>query len=130
MTFAAKGRSPWEAFVAELIAYVAMAAEPEIQRIVLLDGPAVLGEPSQWGIQMACVRNTKRQLESLMEQGVVRKAGLDVEALARMVSSAALGASMWVANADDPKQASNKVAASLPALLEGLLAPRETADPE
>lgn len=124
---AAKAASPWDAFVAELIAYVAMAAEPEIQRIVLLDGPAVLGEPSQWATQMACVRNTKCQIESLMEQGVIRNAGLDAEALARMVSSAALGASMWVANADDPQQASNKVAASLPALLKGLLASSEPA---
>ncbi|WP_420822546.1 hypothetical protein [Sphingopyxis lindanitolerans] len=73
------------------------------------------------------VINTKRQIESLMEQGVIRKAGLDADALARMVSSAALGASMWVANADDPQQASKKVASSLPALLEGLLASRGAA---
>lgn len=124
---AAKAGSPWDAFVAEFIAYVAMAAEPEVQRIVLLDGPAVLGKPSQWATQMACVCNTKRQIESLMEQGVIRKVGLDADALARMVSSAALGASMWVANADAPQQASRKVASSLRALLEGVLASREPA---
>ena len=29
-------------------AYIEMALEPEIQRIVLRDGPAVLGDPSHW----------------------------------------------------------------------------------
>jgi hypothetical protein len=28
-----------------------MALNPEVQRIVLLDGPAVLGDPSQWSSQ-------------------------------------------------------------------------------
>ena len=39
---------PWEGFVAECVAYVEMALEPEIQRILLLDGPAVLGDTSTW----------------------------------------------------------------------------------
>ena len=118
-----QAKTPWEGFVAELSAYVAMAAEPEIQRIVLLDGPAVLGNPAQWAIQNACVRNTGKRIEALIEQGVIVYAALDRDATARLISSAALGASMWVANADDPQDASRKVAASLPVLLSGLLAP-------
>jgi len=30
---------------------IEMALNPEVQRIVLLDGPAVLGDPSQWSSQ-------------------------------------------------------------------------------
>ena len=36
----------WLRFVTEGVAYIEMALEPEIQRIMLLDGPAVLGEPA------------------------------------------------------------------------------------
>ena len=39
---AAKAADPWQAFVVECTAYIEMALEPEIQRIVHLDGPAVL----------------------------------------------------------------------------------------
>ena len=36
-------------------AYIEMALEPEIQRIMLRDGPAVLGDPSQWPNANACI---------------------------------------------------------------------------
>lgn len=38
-------KTPWLGFLNECVAYIEMALEPEIQRIVLLDGPAVLGDP-------------------------------------------------------------------------------------
>ena len=44
----------WNALLAEGVAYVEMALDPEVQRIVLLDGPAVLGDPSQWPSQSSC----------------------------------------------------------------------------
>ena len=43
-----QGEDRWQGFVDECTAYIEMALEPEIQRIVLRDGPAVLGDPSQW----------------------------------------------------------------------------------
>ena len=44
----AKAPNRWQGFVDECTAYIEMALEPEIQRIMLRDGPAVLGDPSQW----------------------------------------------------------------------------------
>lgn len=38
----------WQGFVDECSAYIEMALEPEIQRIMFRDGPAVLGDISQW----------------------------------------------------------------------------------
>jgi len=35
----------WDDLLEEGIAYIKMALNPEVQRIVLLDGPAVLGDP-------------------------------------------------------------------------------------
>lgn len=114
-----QAESNWAALINELVAYVAMAAEAEIQRIVLLDGPAALGEPTSWPTQIACVRNTRRHIGLLIEHGIIQP--VDPESTARLVSSAALGASLWVANADDPHEASRKVSESLPILLSGLL---------
>lgn len=112
---------PWDNLVARLNAYVAMAAEPEIQRIVLIDGPAVLGNPSQWRLQTACAENTRTGIEALIADGIIDSEGVDAEAMAHLISAAALGASMWVANTPDPRLAAAKVAASLPRLLSGLV---------
>ena len=53
-----RARTPWQGFIDENIAYIEMALEPEIQRIMLLDGPAVLGDPSRWPNQNACLLYT------------------------------------------------------------------------
>lgn len=119
-TLVTQAKTPWAALNDELAAYVAMAAEPEIRRIVLLDGPSVLGEPSNWPTQVACLRNTRRNIERLIEERVIRP--VDAEATACLISAAALGAALWVANTENPHEASRRIAESLPILLSGLLA--------
>src|SRR5690349_14181055 len=42
---ASRAPNAWEGFVEEGIGYIEMALEPEVRRIVLRDGPAVLGDP-------------------------------------------------------------------------------------
>lgn len=108
----------WEGFIGELIGYVGMAVEPEIQRIVLLDGPAVLGDPSRWPSQQTCVRTTKKMLDALMDEGTIRE--VDSDAMARLISGAALSAALWIADADDPRKASERAVESLALLLTGL----------
>ena len=49
----------WQAMLAEGTAYIEMALDPEVQRIVLLDGPAVLGDPSKWPSQNSCLLATR-----------------------------------------------------------------------
>ncbi|MFC0266406.1 TetR/AcrR family transcriptional regulator [Kushneria aurantia] len=89
----------WEGLLAEGGAYIELARDPEIQRIVLLDGPAVLGDPSQWPSQNRCLLATMTTLETLSREGVVKP--VDVEAAARLVNGAALNAALWVAASDD-----------------------------
>ena len=108
----------WEGFIGELVGYVGMAVEPEIQRIVLLDGPAVLGDPSRWPSQQTCVRTTKKMLDALMDEGTIRE--VDSDAMARLISGAALSAALWIADADDPRKASERAVESLALLLAGL----------
>lgn len=89
----------WEGLLAEGGAYIELARDPEIQRIVLLDGPAVLGDPSQWPSQNRCLLATMATLETLTEAGIVKP--VDVEAAARLINGAALNAALWVAASED-----------------------------
>lgn len=115
----------WDGFIDESIAYIKMSLEPEIQRIVFLDGPSVLGDPSQWPSQNACIRSTQRSIQRLIDEGTIRK--VNTEATARLIMGALLGASLWIANADDPHTASEQVVESFVALASGLLLVSETA---
>jgi AcrR family transcriptional regulator len=58
--------SRWQGFLDEGIAYIEMSLDPEIQRIMLLDGPAVLGDPSRWPNQTACLRTTTETIQALI----------------------------------------------------------------
>lgn len=110
----------WDRLLAEGVAYIEMALRPEVQRIVLLDGPAVLGDPSQWPSQDSCLRATVAALTMLQAQGIVR--AVDAEAAARLVNGAALNAALWVAASDDPAQVLPKAVEAFTCLAEGLLA--------
>ncbi|MBO3760155.1 TetR/AcrR family transcriptional regulator [Ciceribacter sp. L1K22] len=116
----AKIGDDWEGLLAEGAAYIEMALDPEVQRIVLLDGPAVLGDPSLWPSQNSCLQVTRRTVEKLIERGVMKP--LDAEAAARLVSGAALNAALWVAASDDPKGVLPKALEAFRALAAGLLA--------
>jgi AcrR family transcriptional regulator len=110
---------PWEGFVAECVAYVEMALEPEIQRILLLDGPAVLGDPSTWPNHSGCIASLTRSLQRLLDEG--RIANIDAEAMARLLNGAMLAASLWIANAADQEETSRRAVDALRAVLDGLL---------
>lgn len=108
----------WDGFVEENVEWVKLALEPEVRRIVLLDGPAVLGDQARWTSQGACLADTRDSIARLIEQGVVKP--IDPEAAAYLVNGAALNASLWIATAADPEAASVKAVAGLRALLNGL----------
>ncbi len=115
----AMARTRWQGFVDENIAYVEMALEPEIQRIVLRDGPAVLGDPAQWPNANACILSITGNLVALKQEGVLRD--IDPEAMARLISGASLYAAQWIATSDDPDATSKKAVPAFRALMEGLL---------
>lgn len=116
----------WQGFVDETVAYIEMALEPEIQRIVLRDGPAVLGDPSRWPNANACVSSMTKNLALLKEQGVI--VDVDPEAAGRLVSGASLYAAQWIANSDDPEATSEKAVKAFRAMLDGFLAPAKVAE--
>ncbi|MCF1459766.1 TetR/AcrR family transcriptional regulator [Agrobacterium vitis] len=109
----------WHRLLAEGVAYIEMAMDPEVQRIVLLDGPAVLGDPSKWPSQNTCLQITRQVLESLIAQKVLKP--VDAEAAARLLSGAALDAALWIAASDNPENVLPKAVEAFRALAEGLL---------
>lgn len=117
----APDQTPWEVFLNEGVAYIEMALEPEIQRIMLLDGPAVLGDPSRWPNQTACLRTTTSTVQALIDDGTLLS--VDAEAAARLVNGAALNAALWVAAADEPHAVLEKALNAFRLLTSGLLKP-------
>lgn len=109
----------WQGFIDESITYIMMATEPEIQRIVLLDGPAALGDPSRYQVQNACIVSTQRTLERLIEEGTIGQ--VDTLATSRLLNGALLSASLWIAQADDQQAVSKQAVDSFVMLIEGLL---------
>jgi AcrR family transcriptional regulator len=116
----ARSGDDWEGLLAEGAAYIEMALEPEVQRIVLLDGPAVLGDPSQWPSQNNCLEATRRTVDRLIANGTLKP--VDAEAAARLLTGAALNAALWIAASADPKAALPRVIEAFRALSTGLLA--------
>lgn len=110
----------WPALLAEGAAYIEMALDPEVQRIVLLDGPAVLGDPSLWPSQNSCLQVTQRAVEGLIAKGAMKP--VDAEAAARLLSGAALNAALWVAASDNAKDVLPKAVEAFQALATGFLA--------
>ncbi len=117
---AASAGDGWNRLLAEGIAYIEMALDPEVQRIVLLDGPAFLGDPSRWPSQNACLEATHRALHEMVNGGILKP--VDIEAAARLLNGAALNAALWVAASDNPEVTLAKVTQAFTLLAGGLLA--------
>lgn len=118
---ALSARAPdrWTGFRDECAAYLAMSLEPEMQRIMLRDGPAVLGDPWSWPIQNDCIRMMARSLDALVAEGVL--APLDPEAVATLIFGATQHAAQWIAHAPDPEAALKGATDAFNAMLDGLL---------
>ncbi|MDI7315715.1 TetR/AcrR family transcriptional regulator, partial [Cronobacter sakazakii] len=104
---AAGVEDPWETLIAEGVAYIRMALDEEVRRIVLLDGPAFLGDPAQWPSQNSCLDATRETVISMMARGIIKP--VDADAAARLLNGAALNAALWVAASPEPEEALPKM---------------------
>ena len=110
----------WQGFVDECVAYIEMALEPEIQRVMFRDGPALLGDISQWPTSNGCIAALSRSIEQLKADGLM--AEIDTEAAARLINGASSHAALWIANSEDPEKTSKRAVHGFRTLLEGLRA--------
>lgn len=103
-----------------LIGFLDASLTPEVQRILLIDGPAVLGWSrwreleSRYGLG-----GIRAMLERAAEEGDLA-ADQPVAVLAHVLLAAAEEAAMFIANAPDQQVARNESVYALNALLDGL----------
>ncbi|MBJ8432262.1 TetR/AcrR family transcriptional regulator [Acinetobacter pittii] len=92
----------WEGLLREGQTYIQNALNPEFQRIVLRDGPAVLGDPAHWPSQNRCLQSTRKCVEQLLTAEQIKI--VDPEAAAVLLNGAAMNAALWVASSEYPEQ--------------------------
>ncbi|MBP5099607.1 TetR/AcrR family transcriptional regulator [Pseudomonas protegens] len=108
---------PWEAFCQRCQAYLQMALEPEIQRIVLQDARAVLGDVTQ-ASEDQCIDTLTTLLGRLIHEQVIEPAA--PQALARLINGSLVEAALWIANAPQPARKLEESLAGLQLILRGL----------
>ena len=109
----------WEGLMLEGRTYIQNALNPEFQRIVLRDGPAVLGDPAHWPSQNKCLQSTCECVEQLLAEGRLKP--VDALAAAVLLNGAAMNAALWVASSDDPAQVLPQALQAFEALASGFL---------
>lgn len=103
-------------------AWLDASAEPEVQRIVLLEAPAVLGWERWREVGMRYgLGLIEAVLSAAMQAGAITEQ--PVHPLAHVLVGALDEAALYVAQAADPAQARAEIGAILDTLLTGLLTP-------
>ena len=109
----------WEGLMLEGRTYIEHVLNAEFQRIVLRDGPAVLGDPAHWPSQNKCLQSTRECVEQLLAEGRLKP--VDALAAAVLLNGAAMNAALWVASSDDPAQVLSEALQAFEALASGFL---------
>lgn len=90
----------WEQLIAGCRAFVAAAVEPRNRRILLVDGPAVLGwEAWRRMDEENSMRHLREQLGLMQRQGVLKPVPLD--AMTHFLSGALNESVLWIAQGED-----------------------------
>lgn len=119
---------PWDAASAGLRAFLEIAREPAYRRVIIQDGPAVLGagpDPASGRSTFATVR---RLVDATLTSGPVQVPEALVETFSRIVFGAMHSAGATVATSDTPQEEAALVEASVGLLLAALR--RISSDPD
>jgi AcrR family transcriptional regulator len=113
---------PWETLMVGVDAFLDASAIPEVQRIMLIDGPSVLG----WDVWRAAdgefaLTAMQQVLQHAMDTG--RMVSQPARPLAHVLLGAIDEAAMVVARSEDPKAARAEMGRTVRRLLEGLRGP-------
>ncbi len=112
-----------DALRAGLRAYLKSSLTGDVQRILMIEGPAVLGWQRWRELQVQFgLGSIRGLLEKAVEQGAVIPQPLDV--LAHVLLAAADEAAQFVANAPDPRQARDDAIEVIDGILQRLGPPR------
>src|SRR4051794_18541543 len=109
---------PIDQLVTQLNAYLDAALDGEIQRITLVDGPALLGLEPDIPDQQAAHQALRSCLTSAIERGQIAR--LDPDVLVHMLAGLALHGGLLIARSGDPVATRAALGPALDALLHGL----------
>lgn len=109
----------WEQLLGGCRAFLTASLDPQVQQIMLIDGPAVLGWEA-WREMDARHSLTllKEVLGLLAEESLI--APPSVDALAHLLSGAMNEAALWIARAEQPEKALSEAVSTLEQVLNAL----------
>lgn len=112
-------QDPWVQFRAGIQRYLDASTRADVQRITLIDGPAVLGwrrwREIEEGLSLGALTSV---LQVAMSQGLIRTR--PVEPLAHLILGSVMEAALLIAHSDDPARRRAEVGEALDDLLRGL----------
>ncbi|MDX7988299.1 TetR/AcrR family transcriptional regulator [Xenorhabdus sp. 12] len=108
----------WAVFTLRCHAYLKMAIEPEIQRIVLCDASSVLDADQQQNSRLQCITSIADMLNRLMAEGQVISTSPHI--LARFINGGLMDTASWIAQSQHPDKALSDALGSLNVVLNGL----------
>ncbi|MEU3270089.1 TetR/AcrR family transcriptional regulator [Saccharomonospora sp. NPDC006951] len=111
-------KDPWQQLVTGCLTFLTATAAPDVQRVMLVDGPAVLGW-AEWRAldEASSARHLAEALEVLIESGVLARQ--PVAPLTHLLSGAMNEAALWLAGSagdsdlDDTKTALTRMLTAL-----------------
>lgn len=106
----------WEQLIRGCIAFLEASLDPQVQRIMLIDAPAVLG----WSLWRELdveysMKSLYEVLSELMDKGQI--APLPLTALTHLLSGAMNEGALWIAQSDNPQQALQQASEALTHLI-------------
>jgi AcrR family transcriptional regulator len=116
---AAPARGPVDALALGFDAFLETVLDPEVQRILIIDAPAVMGlarfteMDERYALAAIVAALQEAEAGGAVEVG-------DVETLARLLMGALTRGAMLIANSTSPRQTTDAVAAGMRRLLGGL----------
>lgn len=109
----------WQMLETGCSVFLDAATDPSVQRILLIDGPVVLGWQAWRKIDAeTSMLGLATVLNELQTRGEL--ASVPVEALVHLLSGAMNEAALWIAQSDDPRAALDDARAALNHLLRSL----------
>ncbi|MCP3801826.1 TetR/AcrR family transcriptional regulator [Allokutzneria sp. A3M-2-11 16] len=115
----------WQTSLEGLRAYLQVCLEPAYQRIVLHEGPVVMGY-EQWkrAEERFSYGLVRTAVSGLMDSGLIGE--LPEEPMARLLFGALAGGATMIAAAEDQKKASEEIGRCIESVVTGLRALKET----
>lgn len=124
----APGADLWEQFRNGCQKFLDASLEPTVQRVMLVDGPAVLGWQAWRELELAYGFGLLRDsLRLVIEEGLLEDQPVDP--LANLLAGAINEAAMLIAHAEDPETERRASGAALDRLLQGLRRSEEVLAP-